>query len=137
MTSRWKTDPPRIVLGSDHENPSRLTCFDWHSESMPSNQQMVRDAPESNGYWEVEIERAGSYEFTLRQQPTEAEFLLPAVSARLSIGAADETKAVPRGVTGVTFRTELKAGPARLQTWLTEAGGKARGAFYVYAKRLA
>ncbi len=35
-----------------------------------------------------------------------------------------------------TFTVQLKAGKTRMQTWLTKGKGVARGAYYVYVKRL-
>jgi len=119
-----------IVLGSDRENPARLTCHDWHGEEVPWNQGMIRKAPEANGFWAVEIERDGRYEFTLRQQPAEANFPIQAKTARLQIGGVDESLPVPGGAAGVTFQVRLKAGKTRLETWLSD-GQKSRGAFFV------
>ncbi|MEO6065545.1 MAG: sulfatase-like hydrolase/transferase, partial [Bryobacteraceae bacterium] len=134
--SRNWSDPPRIVIGSDKENPAELTCFDWHAERLPANQEAVRQDPEANGYWHLEVERAGKYEITLRHRPAVAGFPIAAAAARLKIGASDQTSQVKPGATSVTFRVDLQAGPARLKTWLTEASGKSRGAFYVQARRI-
>ena len=50
--------PPRIVLGSDKENPVRLTRQDMRGPK-------AGWAPENVGHWEVAFERAGRYEVTL------------------------------------------------------------------------
>ena len=36
----------------------------------------------------------------------------------------------------IVFRTSLRAGSARLQTWLTDENGTKRGAYYVYVTRV-
>ena len=127
-----------IVIGSEHEDPSRITCHDWHGANVPWNQGAVRNTKSfANGFWAVEVARAGRYEFTLRQQPIEAGFPIQATEARLKIGDADETKPVPKDATGVTFEAALQPGQTRLETWLTDkASGKARGAYFVYVRYL-
>jgi len=128
----------RIVLGTGHENPARLTCHDWHAPRIPWNQAAIRRAPWVNGFWAVEIARPGRYRFTLRQQPTEANFPIQGDEARLKIADADVSAPIPKGATGVDIEVELKPGKTRLQTWFTEkAKGKSRGAFFVYVQRLA
>jgi hypothetical protein len=140
---RWWADISRrfneyseIVLGAEQENPTHLSCHDWHGEPAPSGQDAVRKRVVANGFWAVSVARAGMYEVTLRQQPAVAPVPIEAASARLSIGDVDERQPVPAGATAVTFRVRLEAGPARLQTWLTDASGSSRGAYYVEVRRL-
>jgi hypothetical protein len=123
-----------IVLGSDRENPSRLTGHDWHGEVVPGNQELVKKLPVANGFWAVEVEKAGTYRFTLRHQPKEAKYPLRATKARLKIGEVEVSAAVPAGATAVTLEARLPAGKTRLQTWL-EDGKVSRGAFYVEVSR--
>jgi len=125
-----------IMVGSEKENPSALCCHDWHGERAPSGQDMVRQAVVANGFWAVDVARAGRYEITLRQQPAEAKFVIPAETARLAVGAVDVSRPVPPGATAVTFQVRLPAGKTRLQTWLTEKGGVSRGAYFVEVKWL-
>ena len=134
----------RIIIGSDQENPARLTCFDWHTTT-PWNQGHIRSGAAINSFWAVEIAREGEYEFALRRWPAELDKPITApaggkavraTKARLKIADVDVTEDIPAGASAVTFRVKLKAGPARLQTWLLDAAGKGRGAYYVHAKRL-
>ena len=112
---------------------------------------------QDNGYWAVEIERDGAYEFALRRWPEEADApirsslpgrtgvpfvddllpgeAIPVAKARLKIGNIDETKPVRENDTAAVFQVRLKAGKMRLQTWFTDDEGETRGAYYVYAKR--
>jgi arylsulfatase A-like enzyme len=140
---RWWTDISRrfdeyceIVIGSEQESPTLLCCHDWHGELAPSGQEMVRRAVVANGFWAVEAARPGKYAITLRQQPAAAKLPLQAKTARLSVGDVDASRPVPPGATSVTFEVRLKAGKTRLQTWLTEADGRSRGAYYVEVKYL-
>ena len=121
------------------------------------NQWHVRPAVQDNGYWAVEVERDGTYEFALRRWPEEVDApiraalpgrtgvpfvddllpgqAIPVVQARLKIGDIDETKPVQDQDKAAVFQVRLKAGKTRLQTWFTDEKDQTRGAYYVYAKR--
>lgn len=124
---------PRIVLGTGHENPSRLTAHDWHNptSTVPWNQSLIQKDPMQNGFWTVDVARAGAYHVTLRQRPAHVDAPLDAASARLQVGNETWTRAVQDGASEVRFEVSLSEGPARLQTWLTRADGASRGAYYV------
>lgn len=135
-----------IILGSEHENPSKLSSHDWHkaTRGVPWNQEMVRRAPDTNGFWSVEIARDGVYEFALRRWPEELDEPILAESsgkaiqaekARIKIADVDQTKPVQSGDKAVRFEISLKAGHTRLQTWFEGSGVKSRGAYYVYVTR--
>jgi len=151
---KWWTDTSKrfdeyceIIIGSDEENPTRLTCHDWHTDQVPWNQRAIRKGPETNGFWAVEVARDGTYEFALRRWPIEVDKpitaaipggkAIAATEARLKIAEVDVTKPVTATDAAVTFRVRLKAGTTRLETWFTDAGtGASRGAYYVYVNRL-
>jgi len=127
-----------IVLGSPQENPSTLTCFDWHDESAMQvwHQAQLLKRPVANGFWAVEFERPGRYRFTLRERPAFAPQPLKAGIARLKVGGLVLTKSYPAGLSGVVFETKLPAGKTRLQTYLAETGGAVRGAYFVEVEYL-
>jgi len=99
-----------------------------------------------NGFWAVDVERAGTYEFELRRWPREADApitgtvpggtAIHATQARVTIGDEDITQPIPADAKGVTFSLELKAGHTHLQTWFTDDAGESRGAYYVYVRRV-
>jgi len=138
-----------IIIGSDKENPSTLTCHDWHSiegvRQAHSNQGAVHDGAQTSGFWAVEIARDGIYEFALRRWPAEVDEpinaavsggkAIGATKARLKIADVDITKPVSAGARAVTFEVKLKAGKTRLQTWFTNDHDKSWGAYYLYVKR--
>lgn len=147
----------RIVIGSEAENPARLTCHDWLSDGAMEtwNQRGIRQAPAANGPWMVEVAAAGTYEIELRRWPRELDLpinapfedeepnretakgvAIGAAKARLTIAGHDETAAVGAEDNGVRFEVELEAGPAQLQTWFIGKDGTERGAYFVYARRL-
>jgi arylsulfatase B len=137
-----------IVIGSDRENPTRLTCHDWHGGNEPPwNQTHILKGERADGFWAVEVAQAGEYEFALHRWPRELdqpiEAAIPgdqaiqASTARLTIGEIDLTGPVAAGAKEIVFRTSLKTGKMKLQTWLTAADGASRGAYFVYVRRIA
>ena len=148
----WWTDVSRrfdetcdIVIGSDHENPTILTAFDWHT-STPWNQGHIRSGARKNGFWAIEVERDGTYDIALRRWPreldkpitaaTQAGKAIPARTARLTIGDIDKTQAIDENVPASVFKVTLKAGKTRLQTWfLDDKNSELCGAYYVYVNR--
>lgn len=162
----WKLIEPmnstyvRIVLGHDAENPARLTAHDWHTnnEPVPWHQRYIRAATESNGFWAVDVAKAGKYRIELRRWPRDEVDLpihaalpddpwvsenrlnrpglaIKPVKARLTIGDIDETVAVKAADKAAVFEVNLEAGPAKLQTWFIDADGTERGAYFCYVER--
>jgi arylsulfatase A-like enzyme len=163
-----------ITLGTDHENPCRLSSLDWLANKLvPAAQPFDirglgvpvvegslpggRPMPQMNGFWNVEIERAGRYRICLRRWPKEADTAitaplpeyhgvdgvfpagkaLPAAQARLKVADQDVTKDVPKQDKAIEFVVDLPAGKTHLQTWFLDANGtELCGAFYVEVFRL-
>jgi hypothetical protein len=154
---------PEIVLGSDRQNPTTLTCYHWNNDTgqqrdMPWAHAHIVAGPLQNGYWWVKVNRAGMYRFTLRRWPVESGLAinatcdavpaekswhplepgnLVATKSRLKIQDVDETQPVTAGVQAVTFTVRLRVGSTRLQTWLLDDRGNSQGAYYVQVERLA
>lgn len=130
-----------LSIGSDEENPVVLDAHDWMtadgSPLPPWNQPHIEQRPLHNGPWHVRVEQDGRYRFTLRERPASAAFPLTAATARLKVGeAVDETMDVTPGATGAAFEVTLPGGEAAVQTWLIEAGGESRGAYFLEAEYL-
>jgi len=104
-------DPLRIYVGTPFETPTTLTRQDWPGPR-------AGWSPDSLGYWEIRVARAGTYAITLRfpnlSQPAQAH---------LRIGGVDRAQRVER-MCGACFFSglELAAGDARLDVWLAESG---------------
>jgi len=129
----------RIGLGSDEENPVRLHGHDWHvtSQAMcPWNQGHVQKGLMGNGFWAVEVLRAGTYELELRRWPRPVDGPIEATRARVEIGPVELEKPVKPKDTKAVFRTRLQPGKMRLQTWLTTPDGRTRGAYFVSVTRV-
>jgi len=144
--SKGFDDYCEISLGSDKQNPTRLMSHDWHSPNPAWSQGAVRSGSKANGFWAVEVERDGTYEFALRRWPIEVNApinaaadggkAISATSARIKIADVDQSKTVDPDAAEVKFRVKLGAGKTRLQTWFTDDQGDSCGAYYVYVKRL-
>jgi arylsulfatase A-like enzyme len=157
----WRNVSPRmnevgaIVVGSDAENVSLLSPADWVDVFFDQGAQ-VRSGVRRNGAWNLFVERAGEYEIELRRWPREADVpiaagiparphafgkfaagvALPIARARLSIGHTERAHVVNAGDLSVIERVKLERGPARLQTWFSDAeGNDICGAYYVYVTR--
>ncbi len=145
----------RVVVGSDAENPVLLSPCEWQDVFLDQSRQ-VRIGEAKNGPWEIEVARDGEYEIELRRWPAEADLpiragvpptkvadgelaagkALPVAKARLKVGEFDESRAVGETDKAATFAVRLKAGPAELRTWLSDAEGRELcGAYYVHVRR--
>ena len=117
-------EPPRIPLGTPHENPVVLTRQDWRGPH-------AGWTASSLGYWEVEAAAAGKYEIALRLAAAERES-----QARFRLGAVERTGAVKPGETVCRLApVELQRGTGRLEAEIS-AGEMKRGAEYVEVRKL-
>lgn len=141
----WKTLEPSferygwITLGAPQDNPTFINCMDWHAEQpqIPWNQDMINRMPVANGYWMVDVQSAGTYEFTLRHKPEVARFPLQATEARVKVGDVMAKGRVSGGVTETKLTLKLPKGEAKMETWLKdESSGTERGAFYIEVKKV-
>ena len=145
-----------ISIGSDKENPVRLSAADW-ANVYCDNMQNLRAGLNRNGPWHLLVEQNGTYEIALRRWPKEAGAAisaavpafkavdgglppgkaLPIVRARLKIGDADEAKPVAAGDEEIVFTLKLKAGTrTQMQSWFYDADGKELcGAYFAYVLR--
>ncbi len=145
----------RVILGSDAENPSLLSACEWADVFLDQMNQ-VRRGERKNGFWHVEIEREGTYEFTLRRWPEEADapiaagtpehrgpdgnypagVTLPIAKARIKAGDFEQSSIVTPTDKSITFTASLKRGPLDVQTWFSdERGQDICGAYFVYVRR--
>jgi arylsulfatase A-like enzyme len=118
-------EPPRIFLGSDHENPAILTRQDW---------RMVGPDGWGDGdlgYWHVDVRSSGTYEIRLRFPPQET-----AGMAQLKLGRTEQEKSFAAGETSVSFDPLLlQSGPGVLEACLVR-GAKTAGVGYVDVRRV-
>ena len=106
----------------------------------------MRAATVDNGFWAVEVARAGSYQITLRRWPEEVDAPITAavddgtaidvVSAKIRVGQLEASQPIPADATSVAFTVQLPCGKTRLQTWFNDANGESRGAYYAKVMRV-
>lgn len=151
--------PQRVVIGSDHENPSRLTACEW-LDVFVDQQGQIRRGQQKSGYWLLDVAQDGEYEFELRRWPRDADIplaeampdgsgtALPIKSAsiylnnyhHLSVGQKRPygfeglTKQVKSGDKSIVFSANLKKGPIALHTWF-RGEDLIFSAYYVYVHR--
>jgi hypothetical protein len=164
-----------IVVGNSAENPTMLTCHDWLSDENladmtltwtqqaypPWNQQQIRSGLRySGGYWAVQVERSGNYEFELRRWPREANQPLRASLAPGGAGPGEPSFREHTGVamdirgavlkincdsmrfrlkdncaSAITFKRKLRKGSHRLEAQFLDGDGRTFGAYYLMVTR--
>jgi len=124
-----------IRIGTEHENPVRFTCMDWHAptvQEIPWDQSQIDRMPAVNGWWMIDVATPGRYRVTLRHKPPQAKFPLRATRAMIRFGDSEVITDVAGGMTEVTLEIDLPVGPIRFETELTdEPSSQSRGSFFV------
>lgn len=106
-------------------------------------------AGKAKGYWDLIVDRDGTYEIELRRWPEESgkplidsfdetsnKGALPVAKARLQVGEFDQTLDTQPEATVVRFSTPLKAGTTTLTAdLLNKQGNVICGAMYVKVTR--
>ena len=146
----------RIVVGSEHENPTQLSATEWLDVFIDQQGQILRGQQKS-GYWLIDVARAGTYEIELRRWPKESEGTINGTLPDGSGTALPISQEVVRQRTqpssigekrsyqfeGLTQRVktgdkddlydESEEGPSALHTWFR--GETVLSAYYVYVTR--
>ena len=135
----WKSLKPaleqtvRYGLGGE-EDPTTLGSHDWLMPGVVQaawHQSHIERGSLINGAWAVDVERPGTYEFTLYRWAPYLNKAMGLKQASLTIGEVDETIALAEDAVSAAFRVRLEDGPAMLQTHFTRPDGKQHGAYYV------
>jgi len=114
--------PPKIYIGTEHENPVILTRQDWRVEA---------DERKTIGWWEVDVKRAGKYRVTLIFDPLEADS-----EVRFRLGDVDKSATSPKGAEECRFEAiDLAPGPGQLRGSIT-AGKSSTGPKFVEVRAL-
>ena len=146
----------RVTIGSSKENPIMLSACDWYNIFV-DQQKQVRNGDERSGYWHVEVDQPGTYEFEMRRWPVESGYglndaisetkvtdgVLPAgkafniASARIKVGAQEQRVKIYPNDKSARFIFDLEAGKKSIITFFDDAKGKRIvGAYYLYVKRI-
>jgi len=114
-------DPPRIYVGTPHENPVVLTRQDWRG--------VEGWRGEVCGFWLLNITDPGPYDVTVTFDPLDKP-----TTVGFELAGAKQELPAEKGADQVVFKNlTLKTGPARLDTWLTR-NNKKEGAWQVYVR---
>ncbi len=129
-----------FVIGAPEENPTRFITRDWHHTEGGVIWKMELVEDDSlfvNGFWVVDAQSAGRYEFRISRYPRDLEKPMGAVEARIKIGDTSQSIPLKPSEAFAKFEVNLNRGPTVLKTWLTdEKTNNQRGAYYIEAKRL-
>jgi arylsulfatase A-like enzyme len=111
--------PTRIIVGSEKENPVRLSRQDWRGPK-------AGWAADSVGHWEVTFARAGKYKVTIHSDKEFADYGGEVGSFLFWYAFSDGT------VYSTTVDCELKAGDGKVELKVADLDGKnSRGPTYV------
>jgi arylsulfatase A-like enzyme len=156
-----------IGLGATAAPTTLLTSHDLRNDEGDGvwNQGQVRHGVACAGYWEVQVEQAGLYEFALRRWPAEAggalrggppedeagfqrdsiaeaDWALYQGGAALAIDAASlevggDAVSAPVGgdEASASFEVAIAAGPTQVRAWFTGEGLR-QSPYYVEVRRL-
>ena len=114
--------PPRIHIGTPHENPVMLSRQDWRGPK-------AGWGGTSLGHWEVHVAKEGTYSITLRCQA----FNAPA-TAFFRFGDVTRDVKLEPGAKTCTFKdVPLKAGDGKLEAWVL-IKKKSIGVQYVFVE---
>lgn len=148
-----------IHIGSQRQREVQLTCHEWHGSNAPAySQKHVRQGIPASGFWMLEVEQTGVYQFALwRWSPhsglclcdmaqevpgTDQYEPLPVgrkydiLSARIWVQGQTAFKAVAPGDSCAFFQIGLLKGKTKLQTWFHCRDSSLIGAYYVTVQKV-
>ncbi len=99
-------------------------------------EQLGDDTLAINGFWAVNVVRAGHYSIRLSRFPDDAPQAMRATKAILRIGEQELERKLDGNEISVTFELDLPKGHGLLQSWLSDEEGSVRGAYFVQVARL-
>ncbi|MCC9642567.1 arylsulfatase [Rhodopirellula sp. JC740] len=134
-----RKDYVRFPVGRNTETKT-ITVRDWHptvGNVIWKPSQLSEDDLFINGFWEIDVERAGRYRIELQRYPDDALESMGVDRARLKLGTLEHTQSLTTQTSVASYELDLPAGPQRLQTWLRDAKTqRERGAYHVKITRL-
>jgi len=148
-----------IVIGNEADNPSLITCHDWHGENgVPWHQTHIRQGKDQNGYWWINVEKAGNYRIRLHRWPgylakaiheevAEGEQVaggkpyvkgvaLNLAKAKIKIQDQEMSSDELKEEKYYEFTLPLEKGNCQMQTWMMERNEETRGAYFIEVELL-
>jgi len=150
------TPTTRPIIGSEDENPSRLTGMDWLS---PNTGQVpwwpgFGDDKWGKGHgwvgnedkfmvspWALKVAENGNYTMTLYLHDIPANKVIAKSFAHLQLNGVVTTMPLPKGAISTTFNVSLTEGELDIRAWFddkTDDSGLSTGlpAFYMYVEKI-
>ena len=146
------TPTTRPVIGSDAENPMRITAMDWLA---PSTDQVpwwpgFGDDKWGDGWlgneanfqlspWALKAAETGTYRITLYLHDEPAGKEIPHSFAHLELNGEVSTQPIGEGSISSTFEVSLDAGNLDVRAWFDDsedASGQPLAAFYLIFERI-
>jgi arylsulfatase/arylsulfatase A len=113
--------PPRIIVGSPHEELTVLTRQDWRGANW---------GPDDLGHWLIDVAEPGGYEIRLRFRSASSDG-----AATLQIKGQKLSTEVASGAAQALFTgVKLAAGPQEITGWVDAAGAKS-GVMFLEIRR--
>lgn len=149
------THRQRIIVGSEHENPARLTGMDWMEASSEREVPWFpgfsrpQDAFEGASWmgretsfprlpWYLQVEQSANYQIDLYLKDKPASHPIARKYAFLEINGRGHILEVNKLANGVSFNVPLAKGSIKLKGWFADdKAGKENAvpAFYAYLSR--
>jgi arylsulfatase A-like enzyme len=149
------TPTTRPIIGSEHENPSRLTGMDWLA---PSSWQTpwwpgFGDDEWGRGHgwigdegrfivspWALKVDETGTYTITLYLHDIPAKKVIAKSFAHLQLNGKVISQPLTEGATSITFEMSLEAGDLDVRAWFDDKNDdsgldKGLPAFFMYVEK--
>lgn len=120
-----------IVLGAPEAERVRLTGHDLHSPQPTVMQTVIEQDPVTEGFWAVEVARAGAYQFLLSRRPMEQPGPVGCTRARIEVGSVTAEVTTDPTAVLVPITVRLEPGIAKLRTQLISEQGAVTSACFV------
>lgn len=121
-------EPPRVIVGSEKENPVRLSRQDWRGPK-------AGWAAGDEGHWEIAFAKAGQYKVTLRSKAAFTEWGFKFTGDKEVNGFTEQS--LREGTLKAIEAKHLTVGPgkAKAEAWVV-VDGKRRGVDYLELERV-
>ena len=115
-------DPPRIHVGTEHENPVLLTRQDWRGTTSWGDDAV--------GHWFIDVRRPGAYSFRVDMPPGRKG------AVALRVGSDEQKTDIGEAAGRALFDDAvLRSGETTIEAWLETPHGEKSGARYVHITR--
>ena len=145
------TQTTRPIVGSDAENPLRISAMDWLAPSTDQvpwwpgfgekdgNGWIGREGDFQLSPWALKAAETGTYRITLYLHDEPAQKVIPHGFAHLELNGEVITQPLGEGSVSSTFEVSLDAGNLDVRAWFDDsedASGQRLAAFYLYFERI-